>query len=74
MTRRKLPVTGFLEPPPCPDCGARFVNAELRHADSCPAGNSLDEITQDDARYFEENPGDTPCMPGQPGMAALRGP
>jgi hypothetical protein len=42
--------------PPCPDCGAEFVDAQLRHADTCPAGNSLDAVTDDDRQYFEDHP------------------
>jgi hypothetical protein len=42
--------------PPCPDCGARFVDRKLRHEETCPAGNGLDAVTQDDARYFEAHP------------------
>ena len=56
MTRRKLPVSSFLRP--CPDCGARWRDRELTHAPSCPAGRSLDAVTQDDARWFEDHPGE----------------
>ena len=41
---------------PCPDCGARFIDRQLRHEPTCPAGNGLDAVTQDDARYFDANP------------------
>jgi hypothetical protein len=52
--RRRLPVSSFLRP--CPDCGAKFIDRELRHEGTCPAGNGLDAVTQDDARYFENHP------------------
>ena len=55
MTKRKPPpVSRF--PGPCPDCGAQFVDRQLRHEDTCPAADGLDAVTQDDARYFQDHP------------------
>ena len=55
MTRRKLPVSMFLRP--CPDCAAQWDDHQLTHESSCPYGNGLDAVTQDDARWFEAHPG-----------------
>jgi hypothetical protein len=55
MTRRKLPVSVFLTP--CPDCAATFEGIELHHEATCPLGNGIDAICDEDREYFETHPG-----------------
>ena len=53
--RRVLPVTAHLRTP-CPDCGARYRGNELRHELSCPLMNSVEDVCDEDARWFVEHP------------------
>jgi hypothetical protein len=43
---------------PCPDCGASFDGMELQHEDSCPLANGVDDICDEDRRYFLDHPGE----------------
>lgn len=57
MRRRRRPpprVRRWLAP--CPDCAATFVGLELRHEDTCPLSNAVDDQCDEDRRYFEVNP------------------
>src|SRR6476620_6392543 len=68
MTRRKPPNDRLRRhlhglPGPCPDCASDFVGREMRHEPTCPASAALDAVTDDDARYFEEHPGEMLRVP-----------
>ena len=55
--RRQLPrVLRHLKP--CPDCAASFVGVELQHEDTCPLANGVDDICDEDRRYFLDHPGE----------------
>ena len=60
--KRRLPVVAYLGGVPearCPDCNARYIAGELRHEDSCPLQNSVEQVCAEDAAWFVANPTET---------------
>jgi hypothetical protein len=57
MTRRNLPVTGFLRSP-CPDCSAEWRDGDLEHEPTCPIGAGIDDVCDQDRQYFADHPGE----------------
>ena len=55
--RRRQPprVSRFLRGP-CPDCAARFIDAELQHEDSCPLSAAVEAVCDEDRAYFATHP------------------
>ena len=59
MTRRRRPpprVRRHLQP--CPDCAATFDGTQLQHEDTCPLANGVDDICDEDRRWFLDHPGE----------------
>ena len=64
MTHKKKPpppVLAFLQAvpapeEPCPDCCATPIGRKLRHQDSCPLMNSIEDVCDADRQWFVDNP------------------
>jgi hypothetical protein len=58
VTKRKpLPVSKYLQP--CPDCAPTYRGRELLHELTCPLMAAVEDVCDEDARWFAEHPGES---------------
>jgi len=43
---------------PCPDCAAEFDGTDLVHEPTCPLAAGVDDICDEDRRWFLDHPGE----------------